>query len=498
MHRLRGPIGDGRWPLLRRALGFVLLLLAAAPAAGAAPVLLDVRHGVWPDHTRIVLDLSASTEYSQKFLADPPRIAIEIPGASLASGLSPRTIQDALVRGVRVTRLRGPSTLVTIDLARACSYRVFTLGSEDAAKPRIVVDVYEGDAPPPESVPEAVSPSAPPETGDESLPQAIPEPPPASAPAEEESGDESAPPAAAPQDDAIEEFTPAEALRVKPAAGAGPQGAASDGAAGAPAPSSAPASADESVENPPEEAIPAPATEGRGTAAKDRKRLVAIDAGHGGPDSGARRGSTLEKVICLDFAKKLAAAINKVDGYEAFLTRDTDVFLPLRRRYQAAESQAADVFVSIHANAARSRSAFGTEVFFLSLGGASDEASRELAAAENASDEIGGVSPGAEEDLASILRDLRRSDALRRSSFLAESVLEELQKIPGVESRGVKQAGFTVLKSPEMPSILVETGFLSNANERNRLTDPKYQDLFVRRLRDGVLGFFQKYGIAQP
>ena len=137
-------------------------------------------------------------------------------------------------------------------------------------------------------------------------------------------------------------------------------------------------------------------------------------------------------------------------------------------------------------------------MFFLSLDGASDEAALELARKENESDQFGGASPEAEEDLTSIIRDLRRSDSLRRSSFLAEAVLDELQEIPGVESRGVKQAGFTVLKSARMPSILVETGFLSNAHERSLLTDPKYQEVFVHRLRDGLLGFFQKYGLAQP
>lgn len=458
----------------------VALLPSAALAAGTA--LLNVRHGIWPDRSRIVLDLSAATEYSMRLVENPPQILIEIPGTSIASGLSPRKIEDALVRGVRVTRLRGPATLVSIDLRRPCEHRAFALPAEGSAGPRIVVDVYGGAAPP--SQDREAGPGGDREGAEPAIPEAIPEPSgadagqaigPESASASEtalapQPGADSEDTLAIPAEGAIEEFTPPEALRVRPAS--------PPPAAAAPSPSSASAGSD--------------------APTKPRKRLVAIDAGHGGADSGARRGSTEEKHICLDFAKRLAAAINQVDGFEAYLTRDADFFLPLRRRYQIAEGKGADVFVSIHANAAHSRAANGTEVFFLSLGGASDEEARELAQRENASDEIGGVSPAAEEELASILRDLRRSDALRRSSFLAESVLDELQKIPGVESRGVKQAGFTVLKSAAMPSILVETGFLSNVTERNRLLDPKYQELFVRRLRDGVLGFFQRYSIAQP
>jgi N-acetylmuramoyl-L-alanine amidase len=454
-------------------------------------VLVKVRHGVQPGYTRIVLDMSAPAEYTHRLEENPPRVVLEIPGGTAAKGLSPRSISTPLVNGVRVERLRGPVTLVAIDLARSCTYRTFSLPAERGSPPRIVVDLFAGDSapgpaaedsmpavadPPGRAQPDAREAVADAVVEDSStLEDAIPAPAEAPASAVRDS-------AAVSRGDSekIEEFVPAEALRV--------QGEVQT----PPAPASQRTSSP--VDPPASTGTPA----GQSESQASRKRIVAIDAGHGGADTGARRGTIEEKRICLDFAKRLAAAINAVDGFQAYLTRDDDTFLPLRRRYQLAEQRGADVFVSIHANAARSRAATGTEVFFLSLDGASDEAARDLAQKENESDRIGGVSPEAEEDLTSIIKDLRRSDALRRSSFLAEAVLEELLEIPGVESRGVKQAGFTVLKSPQMPSVLVETGFLSNAHERSLLTDPRYQEVFVHRLRDGLLGFFREYGLAQP
>jgi N-acetylmuramoyl-L-alanine amidase len=464
----------------RGCLGFLLI---AALASSSAPAiagsqLMTVRYGEWADRARVVLDLSSEASFTHRYAAEPDRIIVELPSSGVAPGVADKRFSDELVLAVRVTRLRGPAAQVVIEISRPCRYEAFALPADGDHPPRIVLDLFRaGRAParggeareegaPDDPAGETPGESDGPESaGSDSL--AIPEPEGAADRAEDDQDGAGQAGGVSQEKDAIEEFVPDAALRVQAPGPAGRDAAATGSGGSAAQPQPAP------------------------------KRRVAIDAGHGGADSGARRGSIDEKRVCLDFARKLAAAINEMKGYEAFLTRDDDRFIPLRRRYLMAEEARADIFVSIHANAAHSRAANGTEVFFLSLDGASDEASRELARKENASDEIGGVSPEAEQDLATILRDLRRSDALLRSSFLAEAILDELLNIPGVESRGVKQAGFTVLKSAQMPSVLVETGFLSNAKERNRLTDPKYQEIFVDRIRDGVVGFFERYGLAR-
>jgi N-acetylmuramoyl-L-alanine amidase len=231
-------------------------------------------------------------------------------------------------------------------------------------------------------------------------------------------------------------------------------------------------------------------------ASKARKeRIVVVDAGHGGDDPGARYYKVREKDICLAIANKLVAELNTRKGIRAFLTRKGDYFIPLRKRIQIAEDYQADLFVSIHTNASRNRSARGTEVYFLSLSGATDEASRELADRENAADLFGGVIPE-EDDLLSILYDLKKTDTLNRSSLLASSVVEGLGRINTLDIRGVKQAGFAVLKSPRFPSILVETAFLSNRGENRLLVNAAFQKSVSQRIADGVVKYIDAYGIA--
>jgi N-acetylmuramoyl-L-alanine amidase len=209
---------------------------------------------------------------------------------------------------------------------------------------------------------------------------------------------------------------------------------------------------------------------------RSRNMIVAIDAGHGGDDSGAIGHRRLQEAdIVLAIAKKLKAEIDQIPGMSAVLTRTGDYFIPLRKRIEIARKYQADVFVSIHCNASRNRSATGTEVYFLSLTGATDEASRAVAEAENAADLIGGVSPESGGDLLSILFDLRQNDTLRRSSELAEQMMDALEGDSRLEGRGVKQAGFVVLKAPEIPSVLVETAFITNPREAAMLRDVQFQ-----------------------
>ncbi len=231
---------------------------------------------------------------------------------------------------------------------------------------------------------------------------------------------------------------------------------------------------------------------------RDRVRLVAVDAGHGGEDAGARgpRG-VLEKAVNLAVAKALVEELNRIPGIRAAFTRDGDYFIPLRERYHIAERMKADLFISIHANSTRRRgSGSGSEVYFLSLRGASDQADQDLADLENAADLVGGVPSQAEDDLVNLLYDVKRSSALQQSQLLAEAVLEHMAAARRIESRGVKQAGFVVLKSVEFPSVLVETAFINNPTEVKLLRDPVFQKEIGKQIATGVKAYFQRAGIV--
>ena len=224
-----------------------------------------------------------------------------------------------------------------------------------------------------------------------------------------------------------------------------------------------------------------------------KTKIIVIDAGHGGNDPGAvGRYGIREKDICLKIAKKTADKINAVPGFRAFLTRDADYFVPLGRRVRIAQGHRADLFVSIHANDARNRSAFGTEVFFLSLSGATDEAARRLAEKENAADMVAGVAPDSD-DLGFILFDMLQAESITRSSYLAEAIHDNLLRHNRLKSRGVKQAGFVVLKNTGIPSVLVEVGFLSNAKEAKLLKSSSFQNDAAALLKDAIVDYFRAY-----
>jgi N-acetylmuramoyl-L-alanine amidase len=223
---------------------------------------------------------------------------------------------------------------------------------------------------------------------------------------------------------------------------------------------------------------------------RSRKLIVAIDAGHGGDDPGAIGHRRLQEAdITLAVAKKLKAELDQMPGLSAVLTRTGDYFIPLRKRMEIARRYQADVFVSIHCNASRNRDATGTEVYFLSLTGATDEAARAVAEKENAADLIGGVPPETGDDLLSILVDLRQNDTIRRSGELAEHLIDALETDSRLQTRGVKQAGFVVLKAMEIPSVLVETAFITNAREAAMLKDVQFQRKFAEMLADGLQAF---------
>jgi N-acetylmuramoyl-L-alanine amidase len=223
-----------------------------------------------------------------------------------------------------------------------------------------------------------------------------------------------------------------------------------------------------------------------------RDLIIAVDAGHGGEDPGAiGKNGTREKDVVLAIARELALKINAEPGMKAILTRGGDYFVPLRDRMRRARAQQADLFVSIHADSIRDRSIDGSSVYILSQRGATDEASRWLAERENASDLIGGVSLDDKDDvLASVLLDLSQSASLNASQVAAERVLHQLTQAGEVRKHEVQQARFMVLKSPDIPSMLVETAYISNPQEEMRLRTPVQQARLAAAIRQGVHDYF--------
>jgi len=230
-------------------------------------------------------------------------------------------------------------------------------------------------------------------------------------------------------------------------------------------------------------------------APKLRDFVVAVDAGHGGKDPGARgRRGTVEKKVVLAIAKQLKRDIDSVPGLRAVLIRSGDQYVDLRGRMRRARKNGADMFVSVHADAFRKSSASGASVFVLSRRGATSESARWLAKQENAPFLAGGVMlVDKDDDLRQTILDMSQSASLEAGFGVAEQVLRRLGKVTKLHSGHVERAGFLVLKSPDIPSILVETGFLSNPGEERKLRDRKHQKKIARAIRDGLLAYFSKH-----
>lgn len=273
------------------------------------------------------------------------------------------------------------------------------------------------------------------------------------------------------------------------AADAPPVRAAPVTAPSVPAVANQPTSAISSITPPPP---PAPLPSGK------RAIVIAIDAGHGGEDPGAlgpNKGQ-YEKHVTLAISKELQRQINREKGFRAELVRTGDYFIPLRKRTEIARKKGADLFVSIHADAAPNRRAFGGSVFALSDRGATSETARWLANAENQSDLIGGAGSVSLDDkdkvLAGVLLDLSMTASLSSSLSVGQKVLSNMGRVTPLHKRRVEQAGFMVLKSPDIPSILVETGFISNHNEAQKLHSTAHQQALARSITAGVKQFFQQ------
>jgi len=224
----------------------------------------------------------------------------------------------------------------------------------------------------------------------------------------------------------------------------------------------------------------------------DRDVVIAVDAGHGGEDPGAiGKKKTREKVVVLQIARRLQKAIDAEPGMKAVLTRDGDYYIPLRERYEKARKARADLFVSIHADAFTKRSVRGSSVFVLSARGASSEFARLLADSENASDLVGGVTLNDKDDmLASVLLDLSQSATREASNKVAADILRAMKRTGKVHKPHVGRANFMVLKSPDVPSVLIETAFISNSSEEKRLTEKEFQQRMARTVTRGIKDYF--------
>lgn len=220
----------------------------------------------------------------------------------------------------------------------------------------------------------------------------------------------------------------------------------------------------------------------------EREVMVAIDAGHGGDDPGAigPRG-VHEKQVTLQIARRLHDELNAMPGISSFLVRDGDYYVELRQRFELARKRRADLFVSIHADAFRSPKPSGSSVYILSRNGASSEAARLLANSENRADEIGGVFLGDKDDsVRTVILELSQSGTLQASDQAADSLLGSLKSIGKVHKDHVERANFAVLRSPDVPSVLVETAFISNPQEEARLQDPAHQARLAKAMASGI------------
>ena len=441
------------------------LLAAVAWNLAHASELKGVRVDSGPTGTRAELQLDAQARYELLTLSGPDRLVVDLPGTSLAGNLQ-LPAGNGVVRQVRSGHPIPGTTRIVFDL----SDRVAVLRPRlepGTSGPMLVLE-WPGDglgAPVAQASANATS----------RLIASLPPPPSASAGASTATTATATPdPLAILTQGASSNRTLAQARPVQPV----------------PAPATAaPPPATSSATQAPVKTV-----DDIARRAGMRPLIIAIDAGHGGQDPGARGPTgTREKDITLQIARRLAQQVNATPGLKAYLTRDTDTFIPLTRRYQLAREHKADLFVSIHADAFTKPSASGSSVFVLSQRGASSQAAKWLARQENAADLVGGVKLQDKEDvLASVLLDLSQSATMKASEEMAAAVLDGLKDIGKTHKSQVERANFVVLRSPDVPSMLVETAFISNPDEERKLRDPAYQSKLATAIVNGVTSYFSR------
>jgi N-acetylmuramoyl-L-alanine amidase len=434
--------------------GGTLLLSVFAPLPASAAQILAVR--VWPaaDYTRVTLENDSNLKATHFIVQDPPRLVVDIDGLALNETLKSLVAKiesnDPYIKQVRVGQNRPNVVRLVFDLKEEVKPQVFTLAPVAGYKHRLIFDLYP------------LNPA---------------DPIAAMITSGNWSHDDDAPavPAAVPAPGASTAAPEAVAKTEQQIAGA--QGSLPA------APPSAPPSA------------PSAPPQMHCCAAQPkvaRMVTIALDPGHGGEDPGAIGASgAREKDIVLAVAKRLKDKLEALPNTRVMLTRDGDYFVPLGTRVEKARKVQADLFVSIHADAFVEPTARGSSVFVLSEKGASSTAARWLANDQNKADLIGGVNLGThDKQLASVLFDLSTTAQINDSLKLGKAVLTEIGGINRLHRGAVEQAGFAVLKAPDIPSILVETAFISNPEEEARLKDNGYQDQIADAITKGVKRYF--------
>ncbi|GCL62044.1 N-acetylmuramoyl-L-alanine amidase [Pseudaquabacterium pictum] len=445
-------------------MGTLALGLGAADIAFGASI-VGVR--VWPaqDYTRVTIESDQALAARQFLAENPPRLVVDIDGLELSPALRELVgkvrSDDPFIAGVRVGQNQPRVVRLVIDLKQPVAPQQLTLAPVAAYQHRLVFDLFPTEARDPllDLINQREAATGQAERGlDDALGSFIAR--------IEQPAPVSAQPASGP-------------LRPAPA----PVVATALAAAPAPTPPQMTAA--------PAHTPLAPDEQRR----IDRLVVVAIDPGHGGEDPGAIGPTGLrEKDVVLAVALKLRDRINSVPGMRAMLTRDADYFVPLGERVRKARRVQADLFVSIHADAFFTPQARGASVFALSSTGASSAAARWMANKENAADVVGGVNTVAVKD-AQVLRamlDMSTDAQIKDSLKIGREVLERIGKVGTLHKRSVEQAGFAVLKAPDIPSILVETAFISNPDEEAKLRSEAYQDQLVEALHTGIRRYFAR------
>lgn len=430
---------------------------------------------VWPaqEYTRITLEAAKPLAYKMTLLKNPERVVVDIDNVDLnqvLKSLGEKILTtDPYIAQVRVAQFKPTVVRIVVDLKDEAKPSMFTLPPAGDYKHRLVLDIYPVKDPLMAMLAELDKQT---ESTTQPVAAIAEAPQPAARPESEK-----------PADMAVT------TIETKPAETAPPQIAVTDNIK--------PVETTTPVETKSEHRIGQQPDDGVKPLNKDLRQItIAIDAGHGGEDPGARGASgSWEKNITLAIAKKLKAKIDEEPNMRAVLTRDGDYFIPLHGRVMKARKFQADLFISIHADAFTNPAARGSSVFALSEKGATSASARYLAKKENESDLIGGVSLNVKDPvLARTLLDLSQTATINDSLKLGKAVLGHIGEINKLHKNHVEQAGFAVLKSPDIPSILVETAFISNPEEERKLNDDAYQDKLVLSILSGI----KKYFAANP
>lgn len=426
----------------------LFLLLSAVTTVNAANDIKNIRVAKSGEITRVVFDTQGIPQYKIFTLNNPSRIVIDFNNSSLATRVNQSLFKASHVAKLRYAKRDQNKLRVVLDLKQQIVPKSFILPPHDGANHRLVIDLKEAQVR--TAVAKAsIKPTVKKKTVATKKKKIA---------------------ATAPKKDIIAKVTsPKKANKANTT-------------------SKAKASAPKTAKKPSTKSKPKVAT------AKARDFVVAVDPGHGGKDPGATGyAGTREKDVVLQISKRLVRLINAEPGMRAVLTRDSDHFLTLRGRIKKARDNKADVFISIHADAVDDRRVRGSSVYVLSKNGASSEAAKILAQRQNQSDVIGGVSlQGKDKVLQKVIVDLSQTATIDASMDLAKNVLRELGTI-GKTRKRIEHAGFVVLKLPDIPSVLVETAFISNASEEKKLRSTEHQQKLANSIFRGVRTYMDKH-----